>query len=358
MNSMSHRKTTVAAVVAGTFTAVAFPPAQADVVNLSWRGAFTLLNNSGTGYPYPGSDYMSGYYGNGDSSAGTFGTPTYPGNVNYAPSSWGPPYAAGPYPGGAMGTAHGWYGNRTPVSGNLMFDLSTGAGVGTINPFFFGGDIPGSGPGGHVADMQNFTFLTVDTVGTLVGTMLMSWNGGGHAISIVLDGSGLFQGLNDLLTGGPTSVISGVGALPATENTVFGAITKTSTGFTLPLGPSPIATRTTNAIGCEALTLATMVNAYTIVRNEANLALCDMSQDDGIGGSPMVSSALQGLNFNFDMTAIHNSTIVCTTCPPVPLPSAVWLFGSGLLGLIGLARRRWVADGSSPVHLPCRRDRG
>ncbi|MGI9320139.1 MAG: VPLPA-CTERM sorting domain-containing protein [Thiogranum sp.] len=25
---------------------------------------------------------------------------------------------------------------------------------------------------------------------------------------------------------------------------------------------------------------------------------------------------------------------------PVPLPAAVWLFGSGLLGLFGIARRR------------------
>ncbi len=29
--------------------------------------------------------------------------------------------------------------------------------------------------------------------------------------------------------------------------------------------------------------------------------------------------------------------------PPVPLPAAVWLFGSGVLGLVGVSRRRKLA---------------
>jgi hypothetical protein len=339
MNTSSCRKTAVAAAVAGTFAAVTVPPTQADVVNLSWIGAFTLLNTAGAPYLNPTSDYMSGYYANGDNNSLSFGTPQYPGNVNYAPSYWGAPYAlTGPYANGAIGTAHGWYGARTPVSGTMKFDWVTGAGVGTINPFFFGGDVPGSGPGTHVVQMLNVSFLTVDTVGTLVGTMLMSWNGGGHSVSIVLDGSGLFQSLNDLLAGGPTNVVSGVGALPATNDTDFGT---TKIPLFHPLGPAPVATKTTNALGCEALPLATQVSFDSIVRNEANLALCDLSQDDGIGGSPVVSTAIANSNINLDMTSVHyDFVIVCTSCPPVPVPPAVWLFGSGLLGLIGLARRK------------------
>jgi len=34
------------------------------------------------------------------------------------------------------------------------------------------------------------------------------------------------------------------------------------------------------------------------------------------------------------------STITVSTVAPVPVPAAVWLFGSGLLGLVGVARRK------------------
>ncbi|HIO54930.1 MAG TPA: VPLPA-CTERM sorting domain-containing protein, partial [Chromatiales bacterium] len=39
-----------------------------------------------------------------------------------------------------------------------------------------------------------------------------------------------------------------------------------------------------------------------------------------------------GFNANFDITAIHITN--------VPVPAAVWLFGSGLVGLAGIASRR------------------
>ena len=48
---------------------------------------------------------------------------------------------------------------------------------------------------------------------------------------------------------------------------------------------------------------------------------------DGIPGFGMIDGAFLGFGANFDFTA-------------VPVPAAVWLFGSGLLGLVGVARRR------------------
>ena len=51
-----------------------------------------------------------------------------------------------------------------------------------------------------------------------------------------------------------------------------------------------------------------------------------------ISPSPGVTTA--GLSFSIDSLSGY----------VVPIPSAIWLFGSGLLGLIGIARgkKRWV----------------
>jgi hypothetical protein len=57
---------------------------------------------------------------------------------------------------------------------------------------------------------------------------------------------------------------------------------------------------------------------------------------DGIMGIPgAAGAAFEAHNFNF------NANLTPTADPsPVPVPAAVWLFGSGLLGLLGVARRR------------------
>ena len=332
MNPASFRKTTVAVAVAGTLAAAGIPKAEAVVINLSWSGAFTILLPTGVPYPNSPSDYKglsttaypNGYYANG---AAGFGTPYFPGNAaNGIPNTY---YA------GAVNTIHGWKGNRTPVSGTMSFDTVTGAGVGMINPFFLAGDTPGTGVGTSVAHMPNFSFQPIDTNGTLVGTMLMSWNGDGHSVSVVLDASGMFGAiLQGAFAGGATSTISGVGSLPASNDVNFGTAIHP---LYVPIGPAPIATKTLNALGCEAQPMATQVNAWTIVAS-GNIANCDLTQDDGIGGSPIVSAGIGGNNFNFDFTSIHYDSYAIPET--VPLPPAVWLFGSGLLGLIGLRKRK------------------
>jgi hypothetical protein len=45
------------------------------------------------------------------------------------------------------------------------------------------------------------------------------------------------------------------------------------------------------------------------------------------------------LDANGNLTISGNTT----TPPPIPLPAAVWLFGSGLMGLVGVSRRRKAA---------------
>jgi hypothetical protein len=332
MTIPSFRKTAVAAALAGTFAAAV--PAEAEVMNFSWSGAFTMLSPAGSPVRNSPSDYVSGFYANGDGSIYTSSAPAFPANVG--PNADCTTYAP------ACVTAHGWYGHRTPVSGTMSLDTSTGAGVGTVNPFYFFGDTPGTGPATTVAQALGVTFQVIDTVGTMIGSMLFSWNGLGHSISIVLDASGMLASLGTVIQGGPTSTISGVGALPATNGMNMGTI---KFPVYLPLGPTPGATTTLNTgEGCDGLTLATQVNAYTIVTNLANVGICTTGMsDDGIGGDPMTSAAFTGFNANFDIMSVHWDTFTCLPdgCPPpIPLPPAVWLFGSGLLGLIGLARRK------------------
>ena len=59
-----------------------------------------------------------------------------------------------------------------------------------------------------------------------------------------------------------------------------------------------------------------------------------VSSISGISGFSIATTSLSTLEGN---TAIDN-VIVTTTV--VPVPAAVWLFGSGLIGLIGFARRK------------------
>lgn len=75
----------------------------------------------------------------------------------------------------------------------------------------------------------------------------------------------------------------------------------------------------------------------------------------GVGGDTIASYAASNEGGEFFAAHIASFTNFCPTDSaffagsgpaPVPLPPAVWLFGSGLLGLVGMARRR-ERNGSS-----------
>ena len=304
---MSTKKTCIAVSIAGALGVGTSLPAAAATYEFSWEGVFVFLDQTGTplsntSIPYP--------------------TLKYPGNSIY-----------------------------TPLSGTLSYDTTIGSGSMTMSTFEWGsGSLP--------FEAQSVDLVDIDGPGgdTLVlGNALFSWNGTTDIpVSIVWDIAGLQSSIDAGLTNG--QVVSGVGAEPASDGIYVG----TSPGLTgtgngpggnpgyLALGPTPIATTTWNTSLAPGCTLGADSNfsnnigggcmgvdpsgALPLVLDTATNLLDYTPGQQGIGGSPLRDGPFTGSNFNFEITSL--------TVTSVPVPAAVWLFGSGLLGLIGVARRK------------------
>ena len=239
----------------------------------------------------------------------------------------------------------------TPITGTLSYDTVAASGTMTMSPFEWGaGSLPFDAPSIDLVDIDG---PGGDTL--VLGNALFSWNGTANIpLSIVWDVAGLQSAIDAGLTNG--EVVSGVGAEPAADGIYVGdpfLISNTGVGpggnpGYLALGPTPIATTTWNtslAPGCSIGVDANFSDntgggcmginpsgAAPLVLDTA-VSVGDYTPgQQGIGGSPMPDGPFQGHNFNFDITSL--------TVTSVPVPAAVWLFGSGLLGLIGVARRK------------------
>jgi hypothetical protein len=296
---MNMKKTLLSAAIVSALGVTT--SANADMVAGTWSGVFTMLGAGGT------------FTDNPDS------------------------------PGGA------WSGHRSDITGTLTFDTATGAGTGTVVPFSFFGS--------GVAIATTITFQAIgDGMGgpgaLVLGNMGFNWNGNnGIPVSIVMDASGFFGNaafglsVSQTLTGGT------FGALGASDNTETD-IDGMPGGTTFPIGPTLMGTtiHNTTAIGTPALG----TNPSGTLPLVTDTVVDSTNGDTGIGGSPMPTAPFPGFNANFDITSMHvtscvetgdnpgpNPTAGCAGGPPaVPVPAAVWLFGSGLLGLAGIARRK------------------
>ena len=261
-------------------------------------------------------------------------------------------------------TAKGANQFQTPVSGTMAFDTFTGAGTATLVPFDF---CSGTAP----FEASSFNVQAIGDgmggAGTLVmGNMLFNWNGNnGIPVSIVMDAAGFFNATNAMWADGTLDQtdVAGIGAVPASDGTYVN-----STWGYLNVGPVPMATTEWNLT--RSSSCATGVGNCMGVGTSGVLPLVadtaantnEYAQGDGIGvgGVPMWDGPFTGFNINFDITSLTmtnpdpaaggiapfcsfegNTGIICEPlAPPVPVPAAVWLFGSGLLGLVGVARRK------------------
>ena len=210
------------------------------------------------------------------------------------------------------------YGLRTQICGTMSFDTVTGFGTGTVTPFEF---FDAAGP----AVFSDVSFQSIGG-GLMLGNMNINWNASDITTNIVLDASGLFSALDTglppigtTLDDAACGTYSLACALPASDNIRNGS---------LAIGVVPIATSSYNVAGSTGY--------------GTTLGQLSLGADDGIGGSPMDNGPFSGFNANFDMTSI---TVTCISTPEggcvvTPIPAAVWLFGSGVLALVGVARRR------------------
>ncbi|VAW52076.1 hypothetical protein MNBD_GAMMA05-613 [hydrothermal vent metagenome] len=140
----------------------------------------------------------------------------------------------------------------------------------------------------------------------MVAVYGFNWNSG-FAIptTMILDVAGFF---NSILTSGPSwTVQTGCTecATSASPNTLLGSVA----------GAVPMAMTTFNTAG------TTLSSIFPL-------------SDDGIAGSPVATAPFPGQNMAFDFTTIN-----ATNVSSIPIPAAVWLFTSGLIGLTEIARR-------------------
>lgn len=206
----------------------------------------------------------------------------------------------------------------TPIAASLTYNTITGIGSSglslTMSDPFFG--IP--------ATLHDISMARQSGSNLITGQVLVDWAGTPNMpLHIEWDATGLFNAINYGLQAG--DVISGTNLYhDANANGVFDSgefltnvFSATPYSDTLQLKPS----------------------------YDGPLALQGSAPMAATSGSMGFDSATPFAGFRgyFDIGS-GNSMHVVSVVTTVPIPAAVWLFGSGLLGLLGVARRRKASE--------------
>jgi len=213
--------------------------------------------------------------------------------------------------------------DRQAIESTLTYDEASGSGfTGALS-------IANFDTFGATASIYDISLQRYGDTNLIVGNMLADWNVNyGLPVSMVWDATGLFSAIDFGLQAG--DVISGTnlkrnGVVVADVNSA----TPASDNAQYDQGPAPLAMTSWNTEslctpGVDCINNALSGGAPSI--------------DDGIAGSPMLDGPFPGFNINFDIGSGNSLTV--TQVSTVPVPAAAWLFGSGLMGLVGFARRK------------------
>ena len=239
-------------------------------------------------------------------------------------------------PAGGLGSSE----LQAPIHSTFTYDTNSGLGSGDIiiSPLkFMGLD----------TQFREISLASIEGTNYVLGNMLVDWGSAdGIPVSMVWDATGLLNAIDYGLQ--PGDVVSGTNlkrngltvldvnsAIPASDGDYY----NNAGGYTVNQGPAPLATTTLNTTPiCD--------RRYIGGRRQSEdcmgLAVSGMAPffDDGIAGSPLVDGPFPSFQISIDIGSGNSLTVLSVaSSTPVPVPAAVWLFGSGLLGLIGVARR-------------------
>ena len=197
----------------------------------------------------------------------------------------------------------------TPISASLAYDTASGLGSSglslTMSDPFFG--IP--------ATFHDISMTREANSNLINGQVLVDWNGNYNMpLNVVWDATGLLNAINYGLQAG--DIISGTNLYRDTNRNGVG-------------DPGELLANVSSATPYSDV-LQTQ-QGYNSLQGPAPMAAT--SDSLGLGSN----TPFAGLRGYFDIGSGNSMHVVSVTT--VPVPAAAWLFGSGLLGLLGMARR-------------------
>lgn len=143
----------------------------------------------------------------------------------------------------------------------------------------------------------------------------------------------------DNITIESNSTVSGdSGLLAPIGTTTIASLTINGSNFANLSGFAP----NTDLLG--ALSLPSITGVSLIVNEQIQTGDCITICKIETNGLHIVfdGGLIGGLLVQGDIILAHSEARLTATAPVVPVPAAVWLFGSGLLGLVGVARRKTI----------------